>query len=146
MIYIAIAVTITGCLILLKGTWKKKEEPNLELLLEQLPTKLMAVLTATISSQKGKLAELVAYMQLRSSYDRLIALGNIVDFIGIRFAKDDQPGVVDFIDVKNGKAARLSTDQKQLQDIIRNNQINFIKLRIDTDVNNETIITTDSNL
>ena len=50
--------------------------------------------------------------------DRLIVAGDIVDYIGIRFPIGDIPGAIDFIDIKTGKSASLSSDQRKLRDLI----------------------------
>jgi len=105
---------------------------QLEYKVNDIPRQVMESINGTISFQKGKLAELAAYMNLRGAYDKVIPLNNIVDFICIRFPKDADPGTVDFIDIKNGKSARLSDDQKKLSVLIHNQHINFLKVKIDT--------------
>ncbi len=107
---------------------------GIERSVHDVPRQVLDSITGTIAQQKGKLAELVAYMQLQAQYDRLIPLNNIVDFIGITFGTDEKPGCIAFIDIKNGKSARLSDDQKELSKIIESQRIEFIKLKIDTDV------------
>jgi predicted Holliday junction resolvase-like endonuclease len=101
--------------------------------IDDLPNKVLESINGSISNHKGKLAELIAYVNLKARYDKVIPLGNIVDFIGIRFPTEDDKGTFDFIDVKNGKSARLSDDQKQLQRLIESNQIQFLKIKITTE-------------
>jgi predicted Holliday junction resolvase-like endonuclease len=101
--------------------------------IDALPNKVLESINGSISNQKGKLAELIAYVNLKAGYDKVIPLGNIVDFIGIRFPTENDPGTFDFIDVKNGKSARLSEDQKQLQKLIQSQSIQFLKIKITTD-------------
>jgi hypothetical protein len=50
-------------------------------------------------------------------------------YIATKNEKNDKEGVVDFIDVKTGDKARLSTEQRELQKLIDKKQINFIKLK-----------------
>lgn len=106
---------------------------DMESTMAGLPGKVLESINGSISNQKGKLAELIAYVNLKASYDKVIPLGNIVDFIGIRFPTDKDPGTFDFIDVKNGRSARLSEDQKQLQRLIQAGSIQFLKVKITTD-------------
>lgn len=106
---------------------------DMESRIDDLPNKVLASINGSISNQKGKLAELIAYVNLKAGYDKVIPLGNIVDFIGIRFPSDKDAGTFDFIDIKNGKSARLSEDQKQLQKLIKTNNIQFLKVKIITD-------------
>lgn len=101
--------------------------------LEGIPNKVLESINGSISNHKGKLAELIAYINLKAGYDKVIPLGNIVDFLGIRFATESDPGTFDFIDIKNGKSARLSHDQKQLQKLIQGQRIQFLKIQITTD-------------
>src|SRR5579863_6205878 len=93
--------------------------------LDGLPNKVLESINGSISNHKGKLAELIAYVNLKAKYDKVIPLGNIVDFLGIRFPTETDPGTFDFIDIKNGKSARLSQDQKQLQKLIQEQRIQF---------------------
>jgi len=107
---------------------------SLESVIEELPQKVLKTIQGSVNTKEGVLGELVAHLQLRSEYDRLIAMNSISDFIGIRFPKtvDDVliPGRIDFIDVKTGKSARLSKDQKEFRNIIRDKHINFITLKV----------------
>jgi predicted Holliday junction resolvase-like endonuclease len=106
---------------------------EMEARIDNLPNKVLESINGSISNKKGKLAELIAYVNLTAGYDKVIPLGNIVDFIGIKFPSETEPGTFDFIDVKNGKSARLSQDQKQLQKLIQAQRIQFLKINITTD-------------
>lgn len=97
-----------------------------------LPNKVFESIIGSVSHQKGKLGELVAYLELKGSYDKLIPLNGIVDYVGLRWPKDNDSGELAFIDVKNGKAARLSPDQRMLSKLIENNCIKFIKIQVST--------------
>lgn len=102
-------------------------------LLEATPQKVVESVTSTSNGQKGKLGELIGYLHLNSQYDRLIVLRDITDFIGIRFPKDDDPGTIDFIDIKNGAYARLTKEQVALKKIVEGKHIGFKKFKVDTD-------------
>ncbi len=104
----------------------------LENLIAELPNKILQSITSSANTHKGNLGELIGYIHLRSSYDRIVPLGNIVDFMCIKFPEGDQEGHVDFIDIKTGNRSRLSKDQKGLQKLIEEKRINFVKLKVDT--------------
>ncbi len=101
--------------------------------LDNVPNKVLESITGSVSQSKGKLAELIAYINLKANYDRVIPLGSIVDFIMIQFPKGDLPGKLVFADIKNGSSARLSADQKMLKKIIDSHNIEFIKIKIATE-------------
>jgi len=105
--------------------------------MEALPNKVLQSITASSNTHKGVLGELIGYISLRAQYDRIIPLGNIVDFVCIRFPTEDDPGCVDFIDVKTGDRCRLSKDQRKLQQLINDKSINFVKLTVDTSINED---------
>ena len=101
--------------------------------IDNLPAKVLQSITGSCNTYSGKLGELVAHLTLRAQYDRVIPLGNIADFLCIRFSKDDRPGTITFLDVKTGDYARLSTEQRALQKLIEEKRIEFIKLKIETE-------------
>jgi len=103
----------------------------LEQAIDKMPTKVLQSIQGSVNTHKGVLGELVGYTKLHAEYNRIIPLGNIVDFIGIKFPSDTEPGCVDFIDVKTGNAKRLSKDQRALQKLITDKQIHFVKLKVD---------------
>ena len=100
--------------------------------IDSLPNKVLQSITSSSNTHKGALGELIGYLQLRASYDRIIPLGNIVDFVCIKFPDDTIDGHIDFIDIKTGEYSRLSKEQRALQKLIEAKQINFIKLKVDT--------------
>lgn len=99
-----------------------------------LPNKVLQSITASANTHKGSLGELIGYLQLHASYDRMIPLGNIVDFVCIKFPGEGD-GHIDFIDIKTGNSARLSKDQRALQKLIEDKKINFVKLKVETTTN-----------
>jgi predicted Holliday junction resolvase-like endonuclease len=103
----------------------------------ELPNKVLQSITSSANTHKGALGELIGYINLRSSYDRIIPLGNIVDFMCIKFPDGENTGHVDFIDIKTGNRSRLSKDQKNLQKLIEDKRINFVKLKVDTTHNED---------
>src|SRR5438552_7671538 len=52
--------------------------------LQELPGRVLQVIQGSINPQKGRMAELLTYAELRYDYDRIIPLGQPVDFIGIK--------------------------------------------------------------
>ena len=146
---------IVGIFLILKDKSKKIESVQpaqqpiffntkpLENAIADLPTKVLNTITGSTNTYKGALGELIGYIQLRASYDRIIPLGNIVDFICIKLPSTlpdgtKDPGHIDFIDIKTGDSSRLSKDQRGLQKIIEEKHINFIKMKIDIDTNENT--------
>ena len=106
---------------------------NLNRNIDEIPNKVLKSIRSSTNVKKGALGELIGYLELKGKYDRIIPLGNIVDFIGIKFGDSDEEGHIDFIDVKTGKSARLSKDQKSLQQLIENKQINFVKVKVESE-------------
>lgn len=102
-------------------------------IISEIPEKILKSITSSTNTKKGALGELIGYLELKASYDRIIPLGNIVDFVGIKFKTEDKEGCVDFIDIKTGKSARLSRDQKELQLLIENKNINFLKIKVESE-------------
>jgi predicted Holliday junction resolvase-like endonuclease len=99
--------------------------------LDEVPAKVLETIKGSTNNLKGDLGEMIGYLKLHSSYDRIIPFGNITDFICIRFPKDGDPGTLDFIDIKTG-SARLSKDQRSLQKLIEDKQIRLLKLKVET--------------
>jgi len=80
------------------------------------------------------MAEHISFLKLSSDYDRLIPIGNVVDFIGIKFdsKKETFDGHIDFIDIKTGKS-RLTADQMKVKRLAEGGRTRFIKVKINTD-------------
>lgn len=91
---------------------------SLAKVLDEVPSKTLNTIQGSANNVSGKLGELIGLLELKSQYDRLIAMGDIVDFLAIRFPSKDRPGSIEFIDVKTGKGARLSSDQRKLKKLI----------------------------
>lgn len=106
---------------------------NLNRTVAEVPEKVLRSITSSTNVRKGALGELIGYVEIKASYDRIIPLGNIVDFIGIKFDSPEERGHIDFIDVKTGKSARLSKDQKALQQLITDKHINFVKVKVESE-------------
>jgi predicted Holliday junction resolvase-like endonuclease len=101
--------------------------------LEAMPTKVLQSIQGSVNNKKGALGELIGMIELKVEYDRVIPLGSIVDFVCIKFPTGDSEGTVDFVDVKTGGKKRLSAAQRDLQKLIDAKQINFIKLKVETE-------------
>lgn len=106
-------------------------EDKIKKSIEGIPQTVLASITGSSNTYKGKLGELIGYIQLKSNYDRIIPLGGIVDFVCIKFPKDSNSGQVDFVDIKTGKNAKLSVDQKHFQSILKDQNISFKTIKID---------------
>lgn len=132
-------------------TRKKPEPPKLEVhptpvninlealerRITDLPNKVLQSIQGSANVHKGVLGELIGYIELRAAYDRIIPIGNIVDFICIKFPTKEQEGSLDFVEVKAG-GARLDKDQRRLQELIKEKKISFVTLRVtDSKVSNE---------
>ncbi len=102
--------------------------------MDQIPGKVLQAVISSTNNQKGNLGELIGYLKLHAAYDRIIPLGNIVDFICISLGKDGKPGHIDFVDIKTGPSAKLSKDQVQLKKLIEEKKINFVKLKVETNI------------
>ena len=131
----------------LKDLENNSAQKSYDLVLERIeraigsvPESVLRSVKGSVSDMKGHMGELISYVQVRSQYDRLIVLGDICDFIGIKFPKDSNPGHIHFIDIKAGKFARLSKDQIKLKKIIEKGDFEFqkISVSIDTLIKKET--------
>lgn len=110
-----------------------RDSSMLEEMLNRLPGRVLDSITNSTNSSKGKLGELIAYLSIRAAYDRIIPVGDIVDFIGVRLPKAGQVGEVVFIEVKSGDSARLRKDQVLFKKLIQGKQVSFVELRIEAD-------------
>lgn len=111
-------------------------EKRLRELIDKIPERVTSSITGTANTHKGKIGELIGYIQLKSDYDRIIPIGNITDFVGIKFTTSDEkgvnkPGYVHFIDIKTGKQAKLNPDQKKFKDLLDSKSISFKVIKID---------------
>ena len=88
--------------------------------LQELPSRVLQTIQGSINPQKGKMAELLTYAELRYDYDRIIPLGSPIDFIGI---KNNQK--IDFIEVKSGENHILTIEEKHIKDLIASGNVNF---------------------
>ena len=100
-----------------------------------LPQKVLKTIQGNTATMKGELAEHISYLKLHSQYDRLIPLGSVVDFIGIKFDQNrsSEDGHIDFIDIKTGKHSRLSQEQIKTKRIAQDGRTRFLKVKITTD-------------
>lgn len=97
-----------------------------------LPTRVLQTIQGSINPQKGKMAELLTYAELRYDYDRIIPLGQPIDFIGI---KNNQQ--IDFIEVKSGTSAVLTEEEKHIKNLIAQGRVHFRLIKVTEDeVNN----------
>ena len=92
---------------------------------DSLPLKVLQTIQGSINPQKGKMAELLIYAELRYDYDRIIPLGWPIDFIGI---KNNER--IDFIEVKSGTAAILTDEEKHIKNLILNGRVSFRLIKV----------------
>ncbi len=92
---------------------------------DNLPVRILQTIQGSINPQKGKMAELLTYAELRYDYDRIIPLGQPVDFIGI---KNNQ--AIDFIEIKSGEAFVLTDEEKHIKKLIAAGKVNFRMIKI----------------
>lgn len=93
--------------------------------IEGLPLKILQTIQGSINPQKGKVAELLTYAELRYDYDRIIPLGWPIDFIGIK--NNDR---IDFIEVKSGKVNILTDEEKHIKNLIMAGRVNFRLIKV----------------
>jgi hypothetical protein len=84
------------------------------------------------SQVKGKLGELATYLRLKADYDRIYSVSGICDFIG--FKLDGEVKQIDFIEVKTN-TSRLSKDQQAAKKVVLDKNINWITIKIDSEIN-----------
>jgi len=96
--------------------------------IQDLPAKVLQVIQGSINPQKGRMAELLTYAELRYDYDRIIPLGWPIDFIGI---KNDER--IDFIEVKSGINHLLTDQEKQIKNLITHGRVNFRLIKVTED-------------
>lgn len=92
---------------------------------QDLPTRVLQVIQGSINPQKGRMAELLTYAELRYDYDRIIPLGWPIDFIGI---KNNER--IDFIEVKSGQTYILTDEEKHIKNLITQGRINFRLIKV----------------
>lgn len=95
---------------------------------QELPSRVLQVINGSISPQKGRMAELLTYAELRYDYDRIIPLGRPIDFIGIK--NGDR---IDFIEVKSGQTHLLTEEEKHIKNLIAARRVNFRLIKITED-------------
>lgn len=99
---------------------------------QELPSKVLQVIQGSINPQKGRMAELLTYAELRYDYDRIIPLGQPIDFIGI---KNNER--IDFIEVKSGAFHILTDEEKHIKNLIVNGKVNFRLIKVtEEEINN----------
>lgn len=93
--------------------------------IQDLPLRVLQTIQGSINPQKGKMAELLTYAELRYDYDRIIPLGWPIDFIGI---KNNQQ--IDFIEVKSGTMSILTDEEKHIKNLVQSGRVHFRLIRV----------------
>ena len=107
--------------------------------LQDLPARVLQTIQGSINPQKGKMAELLTYAELRYDYDRIIPLGQPIDFIGI---KNNQQ--IDFIEVKSGNLPVLTEEEKHIKNLIQTGRVHFRLIKVTEDDIHRFVITKSS--
>ena len=104
---------------------------TLEEQVKQLPHKVLESLRGSMSNIRGDLGEYIQLLKLKADYDIILPIGDIVDYIGIRFEDPDNGviGAVDFIEVKTN-GSRLSHAQKKFRTLVAKNLVGFKQVTI----------------
>ena len=92
---------------------------------QDIPSRVLQVIQGSINPQKGRMAELLTYAELRYDYDRITPLGQPIDFIGI---KNDER--IDFIEVKSGLNHVLTVEEKHIKNLIASGRVNFRLIKV----------------
>jgi len=92
---------------------------------DNLPLRVLQTIQGSINPQKGKMAELLTYAELRYDYDRIIPLGWPIDFIGIKNGEQ-----IDFIEVKSGTTQVLTDEEKHIKSLIAAGRVNFRLIKV----------------
>lgn len=93
--------------------------------IQDLPARVLQTIQGSINPQKGKMAELLTYAELRLDYDRIIPLGWPIDFIGIK--NGDR---IDFIEVKSGAFHVLTDEEKHIKSLISAGRVHFRLIKV----------------
>lgn len=131
LVYIGIGILVVIVAYLLGRTHSRKnidipqDMIDLYRKVDTLPLRIMQTIQGSINPQKGKMAELLTYAELRYDYDRIIPLGQPIDFIGI---KNNQ--TIDFIEIKSGSAFLLTDEEKHIKKLIASGRVNFRLIKI----------------
>ena len=92
---------------------------------QDLPLRILQTIQGSINPQKGRMAELLTYAELRYDYDRIIPLGWPIDCIGIK--NGDK---IDFIEVKSGQSFILTDEEKHIKNLIAAGRVNFRLIKV----------------
>jgi hypothetical protein len=92
---------------------------------DNLPLRVLQTIQGSINPQKGKMAELLTYAELRYDYDRIIPLGWPIDFIGIK-----NNVRIDFIEVKSGSTHILTDEEKHIKNLIADGKVQFRLIKV----------------
>lgn len=95
-------------------------------LVKGLPQKVLESIRGSASNLRGDLGEYIQLLKLKADYDIIMPMGDIVDYICIKFPDEETGflGALDFVEVKTGNS-RLSQSQKKVRSVIQNKAINF---------------------
>ena len=87
------------------------------------------------SALKGKVGEQFAPLMPAFNYEPSDArfIGSPVDYVIFEGHKEENPERITFLDVKTGEYANLTPLQKKFREIVRNGEVNWETLHVETD-------------
>lgn len=146
LIYVGLGLLVlVGAYLLGRSHSRRSEEDfpqdiiDLYRKVDGLPLRIMQTIQGSINPQKGKMAELLTYAELRYDYDRIIPLGQPIDFIGI---KNNQ--TIDFIEIKSGESFVLTEEEKHIKKLVGSGRVNFRLIKItEAEINQFVLSNTD---
>lgn len=107
----------------------KSQNNSTNAAMQEIPNKILGVFKSSMNNLKGDLGEFIQLLRLKADYDIVIPLGDVVDFLCIRFPSEEHAGTVDFIEVKTN-SSRLSISQKIVRELLKGGKVGFKSVRV----------------
>lgn len=105
---------------------------SIEETVKTTPTKVLETIKGSTNQLRGALGEFIQFTKLKAEYDSIISLGDVVDYIAIKYPSEGKDGTIDFIEVKTG-SARLNSYQRHVRDLIKAKKIGFKSVKVTLD-------------
>lgn len=99
--------------------------------LEDVPSKVFNMIKGSNHTLRGELGEFIQYTRLKADYDTIIPLGDVVDYLCIKFPRPESgvDGSIDFVEVKTNKA-RLTMSQKAVRSLVADKKVGWKNVKI----------------
>lgn len=94
-----------------------------------LPRKTLRTFEGSTNVVKGEISEWAAYQKLHTTYDRVIPVNSIFDFLCIKLPEDDNLGAVHFVEIKTG-TSKLSKDQRAMRSALESGDKSFKTIKV----------------